>query len=198
MLTRSESFMVSWSGDDTAGSGIRSFDVFVSTDGGDFAGWWLDTEETSGIFAGEFGHTYQFYSIATDLVGYVEAGPPVADAVTTTEPLSSFASADFDNDGDVDGYDFLVWQTNFFTPSGATPNDGDADLDGDVDGEDFLVWQLQFGRESTGAGATERDSYKRRFDRSPVSRTVIDTAFGEKDFLSKPWKQQTLLRGLGR
>ncbi len=59
--------------------------------------------------------------------------------------------ADFDKDGDVDGADFLVWQTNFFTPSGATPNDGDADQDGDVDGEDFLIWQLEF---AGGSGAS--------------------------------------------
>lgn len=64
--------------------------------------------------------------------------------------------ADFDKDGVVDGADFLVWQRNFFTPSGATPNDGDADEDGDVDGEDFLIWQLEFaGGPSAGAGGDD-------------------------------------------
>ncbi len=67
-------------------------------------------------------------------------------------------AADFDKDGDVDGADFLVWQTNFFTPTGATPNDGDADQDGDVDGEDFLIWQLEFAGESPGAGANQPDA----------------------------------------
>ncbi len=67
-------------------------------------------------------------------------------------------AADFDKDGDVDGADFLVWQTNFFTPTGATPNDGDADQDGDVDGEDFLIWQLEFAGESAGAGANRPDA----------------------------------------
>ena len=56
---------------------------------------------------------------------------------------ASFAG-DFDGDGDVDGDDFLSWQNNFPTASGATKSGGDADGDGDVDGDDFLVWQNQF------------------------------------------------------
>ena len=52
---------------------------------------------------------------------------------------------DFDEDGDVDGDDFLAWQGGFGTNIGATHMDGDADTDGDVDGDDFLLWQSQFG-----------------------------------------------------
>jgi hypothetical protein len=51
---------------------------------------------------------------------------------------------DFDSDGDVDGADFVAWQTNFPTASGATLDRGDADGDGDVDGADFVVWQTNF------------------------------------------------------
>jgi hypothetical protein len=51
---------------------------------------------------------------------------------------------DFDSDGDVDGADFVAWQTNFPTASGATLAGGDADGDGDVDGADFVVWQTNF------------------------------------------------------
>lgn len=51
---------------------------------------------------------------------------------------------DFDGDGDVDGADFVAWQTNFPTASGATLAQGDADADGDVDGADFVVWQTNF------------------------------------------------------
>jgi hypothetical protein len=51
---------------------------------------------------------------------------------------------DFDSDGDVDGADFVAWQTNFPKPSGATLAQGDADSDGDVDGADFVVWQTNF------------------------------------------------------
>jgi hypothetical protein len=51
---------------------------------------------------------------------------------------------DFDGDGDVDGADFVAWQTNFPKPSGAILAEGDADGDGDVDGADFVVWQTNF------------------------------------------------------
>ena len=51
---------------------------------------------------------------------------------------------DFDGDQDVDGADFVVWQTHFPTTSGATVETGDADGDGDVDGADFVVWQTNF------------------------------------------------------
>ena len=56
---------------------------------------------------------------------------------------ASFAG-DFDDDGDVDGDDFLVWQNGMPTASGAAKSGGDADGDGDVDGDDFLIWQNQF------------------------------------------------------
>ncbi|MEO2049961.1 MAG: PEP-CTERM sorting domain-containing protein [Pirellulales bacterium] len=48
-------------------------------------------------------------------------------------------SADFDNDGDVDGDDLAQWEGDFGGPG------SDADSDGDSDGSDFLAWQQQFG-----------------------------------------------------
>jgi autotransporter-associated beta strand protein len=60
---------------------------------------------------------------------------------------------DFDSDGDVDGADFVAWQTNFPLASGATLGQGDADGDGDVDGADFVVWQTNFPF-TPGAGAS--------------------------------------------
>jgi hypothetical protein len=51
---------------------------------------------------------------------------------------------DFDLDNDVDGADFVIWQTNFPKTSGGYLNVGDADNDGDVDGADFVVWQTNF------------------------------------------------------
>jgi hypothetical protein len=53
-------------------------------------------------------------------------------------------AGDFDGDGDVDGADFVAWQTNFPKPTGAVLSEGDADGDGDVDGADFVVWQTNF------------------------------------------------------
>jgi hypothetical protein len=61
------------------------------------------------------------------------------------------SNGDFDSDGDVDGADFVAWQTNFPLASGATLANGDADRDGDVDGADFVVWQTNFPFPSGGS-----------------------------------------------
>jgi T5SS/PEP-CTERM-associated repeat protein len=62
----------------------------------------------------------------------------------TTGVLSVAIPGDFDSDGDLDGADFVAWQTNFPRGSGATLSQGDSDGDGDVDGADFVAWQTHF------------------------------------------------------
>jgi hypothetical protein len=51
--------------------------------------------------------------------------------------------ADADADGDVDGADFLVWQSNRGSHDAAGPADGDFNFDGSVDEQDLNAWQLQ-------------------------------------------------------
>ncbi len=55
---------------------------------------------------------------------------------------ASFAAADFNRDGDVDGDDLIMLQAAL---------GGDADHDGDSDGADFLIWQQQAGYRDTVA-----------------------------------------------
>ena len=85
-VTSSTSFLVSWSGTDDAdghpGSGIASYDVFVSDNGGAFTPFQTRTTQTSAPFAGQVGHTYSFYSVATDNVGHVQPTPTSAQATT--------------------------------------------------------------------------------------------------------------------
>jgi hypothetical protein len=69
------------------------------------------------------------------------------------EADATISAGDFDGDGDVDGDDFLVWQSSVGMSAGAMASDGDADGDGDVDGDDFLIWQSNFGSAS-GSSAT--------------------------------------------
>lgn len=52
--------------------------------------------------------------------------------------------ADFDDDGDIDGRDLLIWQRNFDTTNGYG-SDGDANHDGLVNQTDLAIWQEQFG-----------------------------------------------------
>lgn len=55
--------------------------------------------------------------------------------------------ADFDNDGDKDGEDFLIWQRGLETGAGtvSTNASGDANGDTDVDGDDLDIWEGDFG-----------------------------------------------------
>ena len=78
----SPNFTVSWAGSDK-GSGLASYDVFVSVDGGAFRLWKDNITGTFATYSGQVGHTYGFYSVATDNVDRTEAAPTQADAVTT-------------------------------------------------------------------------------------------------------------------
>ena len=53
--------------------------------------------------------------------------------------------ADFDQDGDIDGSDFLAWQIGFGISFGAVLADGDADADSQVNSADGTIWMDQFG-----------------------------------------------------
>jgi hypothetical protein len=64
-------FTVSWGGS-SAVSSIASFDVFVSDNGGPFTPFLTGTTATSAPFTGVPGHTYGFFSIATDAAGNKE------------------------------------------------------------------------------------------------------------------------------
>jgi RHS repeat-associated protein len=74
--TESTTFSVRWSGsDDPGGSGIASYDIFVSDSSGEYAPWLENTTLTQALFTGARGHTYAFYSVASDNVGHVEPAP---------------------------------------------------------------------------------------------------------------------------
>jgi|GEM_PF-1176042 len=70
----------------------------------------------------------------------------IADAARVVLSSVPPTSADFDQDADIDGRDFLAWQRGFGLASGAEISDGDADADGDVDATDLQVWQTTFGQ----------------------------------------------------
>lgn len=82
----------------------------------------LDLDDSVSLFNGDaFGDKVAFFSLGS---------APAEDA-------------DFNNDGVVDGSDFLVWQRGF--GSGNSNLTGDADGDGVVDGDDLVIWKSQFG-----------------------------------------------------
>ena len=55
------------------------------------------------------------------------------------------ASADFNDDGFVDGSDFLIWQRGFGLSDQPNAMTGDATGDGNVDDADLAIWKEQFG-----------------------------------------------------
>ncbi len=90
--TTNTSFTVSWSG--TAGAGatsIASYTIYDSEDGGPFTAFLTNTTLTSTTFTGQVGHTYGFYSVATDNLGDVQPTPTGAQATITIVGLPTSA-----------------------------------------------------------------------------------------------------------
>jgi hypothetical protein len=96
-MTSDGEFHVSWSGSDAgSGSGSSGYTVYVSKDGGAYTPFLVDTPLTSATYAGEVGHSYKFYTVATDYAGNVQAPPVEAQAgtdVATVAPLGGAPAA---------------------------------------------------------------------------------------------------------
>ena len=111
------------------GNVLDATDPFIDAAAGDFrllTGSWAAAAATDGSFIGAFG--------------IVQAAP----------------DADFDQDNDVDGSDFLAWQRGF---GKVAPNasDGDADNDQDVDVDDLTAWQNAYGQSASLAAVVSTD-----------------------------------------
>jgi glucose/arabinose dehydrogenase len=63
-------------------------------------------------------------------------------------------SADFDENGVVDGTDFLTWQRGLGVTGGATRSAGDANVDGRVDALDLDVWRDAYAGATTASAMT--------------------------------------------
>ncbi|MBP6899056.1 MAG: S8 family serine peptidase [Burkholderiaceae bacterium] len=134
--TTSEStFTVRWGGTDAeGGSAIRDYEVYVSTDGGEWTLWQLATSDTEAVFEGEGGHVYAFYSVARDNAGNVEAAPATADAtirvLAQTGSVSGIVFGDIDADGSQDEGEAAAEGWTVFV---------DADADGTLDEGELSV-----------------------------------------------------------
>ncbi len=82
--TAHAAFPVQWAGQDNAGgSGIASYDIYYSVDGGPFVRWLAATSSSGSVFQGSLGRTYAFYSVAVDRSGNREVAPAAPQARTT-------------------------------------------------------------------------------------------------------------------
>jgi PEP-CTERM motif len=84
------------------------------------------------------------------LVDEVAIGDDFEDVLAAVSE-APVADADFDNDGDVDGDDFLTWQAN--VGIGDENSEGDVNGDNVVDEVDLALWNSLFGTGATSAPA---------------------------------------------
>ncbi len=75
-------FDVRWTGtDDALGSGIGTYDLYVSKDGGPFEAYRRDLDGSSVLFNAEWDHRYQFYTLSSDRAGNLEPSKTEGDAL---------------------------------------------------------------------------------------------------------------------
>jgi hypothetical protein len=86
--TNGPSFTVGWSGTDASAT-INSYDVYASDNGGPFTAFQTGTSANSATFNGTVGHSYGFFSIATDTAGNREPMKTAPDAVVADGPATA-------------------------------------------------------------------------------------------------------------
>lgn len=132
--------------------GWNSFEIWASahpTLEGDWLRFYLN-----GVFVGESNPNWFNWnnSLSSIEFGWTSLGANTGyfDNFNVTTPTAGL-EADFDQDDDVDGNDFLIWQRGVGSAGG--PSQGDANDDGLVDGLDRDVWKSQFGSPSASVAA---------------------------------------------
>lgn len=83
-------FPLSWTGSDNIE--VANYTVYYSDMGGAYKAWGNDTPNLTCMFTGIEGHTYRFYTLASDASGNVETVPMVPDATTTIDSVAPTAS----------------------------------------------------------------------------------------------------------
>jgi hypothetical protein len=104
-------FNVGWSSNDI-GAGVQSLTVYVSDNGANFAPWLTYTTLASSVFQGQVGHTYGFYSIATDLVANIEPSKSAPEASTKVASGNSCGPPNLSGTASVNSYSQGVLSLN--------------------------------------------------------------------------------------
>ncbi|MFZ4572825.1 MAG: RHS repeat-associated core domain-containing protein [Phycisphaerales bacterium] len=89
-VSNSRLIRVQWAGqDDAGGSGVGSYNISYSVDGGPIVPWLIGTTLTSADFTAENLRTYSFYSVAIDNTGQREPLGNSPDATTFVQDVSN-------------------------------------------------------------------------------------------------------------
>lgn len=116
--------------------------------------YWIGND-LEGLVLHELGHALGLDHAPTGPLSVMYNGPGAYQYLNRVPSIDDIAGmrrlygptpspGDFDLDGDVDGADFVIWQTNFPQPTGGYLDVGDANNNGVVDGADFAAWQASF------------------------------------------------------
>ncbi len=88
--TMTGEFLVRWTGaDDSLGSGIRGYDIYVKYDSVSYVKWLTESKDTSAIFIGDNERTHSFFTVAIDNAGLREDEPLTPDAITWVNGIAS-------------------------------------------------------------------------------------------------------------
>ena len=104
----SASFTVSWSGSDSAGAGIATYDVYSASDFGPYTAWQSATTATAATFSGAAGHSYSFYSMATDNVGHRQQTAGTVQTTTVSGSSSGLCNVTGDNSTSVADVQLMI------------------------------------------------------------------------------------------
>lgn len=117
--------------------------------------------------------------------------PNVGHAALLTDFSNSYAqyqatrdsASDFDDDRDIDGRDFLVWQRGTGRGNQANKSQGDANADRVVTDLDYRLWTNQFA--TTPSGVPDSVAFKLYFDPDGIVdgqvTVVVDAPHGSSD-----------------
>ena len=134
-------------------TGVLTTDLATFTGGSSLAAglsnMFTATLDTSA--AGVFSASYTLNFSDENLPGATTLDDLTLNLMGTVEELL-VEDADFNEDGNVNGTDFLIWQNGFGV--GATLAQGDANDDNSVDALDLAIWETQYGTSPLVATST--------------------------------------------
>ena len=130
-------FLVEWTGNDI-GVGIKDYTIYVSEDDGPYTQWLSNTPNTSGVFSGQYGKKYSFYSIARDQTGNIE----VHEAIAETTTQITLVPGDLNHDGNIDINDYNLFRSALGKCLGDDGYTAEADYDEDscISYADYRIW----------------------------------------------------------